>query len=48
MSFVARLEIAWIVEDVVFGQQCFVSKPEQLLIANDGRGVVKTPAGGEI
>src|SRR4026208_2381112 len=46
VSFGAGLEVAWIVEDVVFGQQRFVGKAEQLLIANHGGGGKETAAGG--
>src|ERR1700750_1731218 len=45
VAFGARLEVAWIVEDVVFRQERLICKAKQLLVANDGGGVEETPAG---
>src|SRR5215216_1655678 len=44
MTFGARLEVAWIIEDVVFRKERLICKPEQFLVANDGGGVEQTPA----
>ncbi len=45
MTFTSRLEVARIVEDVVLRQQRLIGKADQLLIANDGGGVVESAPG---
>ena len=47
-AFARGLEVARVVENVVFRQQGFVGKSNQLLIVNYGSGVIEVTAGSQI
>ncbi len=38
---IARFEIAWIIENVVFRQKCFVREAEKFFVVDDSGAVVK-------